>query len=42
MARVVDRLAELTGYSRKTVGKRLDDARSAVLRLAGYPPGGQA
>jgi RNA polymerase sigma factor (sigma-70 family) len=29
-----DEIAELTGYSRKTVGKRLDDARLAVLRLA--------
>jgi RNA polymerase sigma factor (sigma-70 family) len=37
-----DEIAALTGYSRKTVGKRLDDARSAVLRLAGYAPGGEA
>jgi DNA-directed RNA polymerase specialized sigma24 family protein len=37
-----DEIAELTGYSRKTVGRRLDDARSAVLRLAGHAPGGEA
>jgi RNA polymerase sigma factor (sigma-70 family) len=37
-----DEIAELTGYSRKTVGKRLDDARTAVLRLAGHAPGGEA
>jgi RNA polymerase sigma-70 factor (ECF subfamily) len=37
-----EEIAELTGYSRKTVGKRLDDARSAVLRLAGHAPGGEA
>jgi RNA polymerase sigma factor (sigma-70 family) len=30
-----DEIAELTGYSRKTVGKRLDDARQSVLRLGG-------
>jgi RNA polymerase sigma factor (sigma-70 family) len=28
-----EEIAELTGYSRKTVGKRLDDARNVVLGL---------
>jgi hypothetical protein len=28
-----DEITELTGYSRKTVGKRIDDARQTVLRL---------
>jgi len=32
-----DEIAELTGYSRKTVGKRLDDVRQAVLRLSEAP-----
>lgn len=36
-----DEIAELTGYSRKTVGKRLDDAREAVLRLV-HANGGEA
>jgi RNA polymerase sigma factor (sigma-70 family) len=36
-----DEIAELTGYSRKTVGKRLDDAREAVMRLA-HGSGGEA
>jgi len=34
-----DEIAELTGYSRKTVGKRLDEARAAVRLLHG---GGEA
>lgn len=29
-----DEIAEVTGFSRKTIGKRLDRAREAVLRLA--------
>lgn len=29
-----DEIAELTGYSRKTIGKRLDEARELVVRLA--------
>ena len=29
-----DEIAELTGFSRKTIGKRLDRARDAVRRLA--------
>jgi RNA polymerase sigma factor (sigma-70 family) len=37
-----EEIAELTGYSRKTVGKRLDDARQTVLRLAEHAPGGEA
>lgn len=37
-----DEIAELTGYSRKTVGKRLDDARQTVLRLAEQSVGGEA
>lgn len=36
-----DEIAELTGYSRKTVGKRLEGARQMVLSLA-ERPGGEA
>jgi RNA polymerase sigma-70 factor (ECF subfamily) len=32
-----EEIAEVTGLSRKTVGKKLDDARHAVARLAGEP-----
>ena len=35
-----DEIAELTGYSRKTVGKRLDEARKVVLGLGAS--GGEA
>jgi RNA polymerase sigma-70 factor (ECF subfamily) len=35
----LEEIAELIGVSRKTVGKRLDQARDAVLRLAGHPGG---
>jgi RNA polymerase sigma-70 factor (ECF subfamily) len=39
-----EEIAELTGLSRKTVGKRLEQAREAVLRLCTAPiaPGGEA
>jgi DNA-directed RNA polymerase specialized sigma24 family protein len=35
----LEEIAELTGKSRKTIGKRLDQVRSAVQRLS-EPPGG--
>jgi RNA polymerase sigma-70 factor (ECF subfamily) len=35
----LDEIAELTGKSRKTVGKRLEQARAAVVRLSALPGG---
>lgn len=32
-----EEIAEVTGISRKTVGKKLDDVRDAVVRLGGAP-----
>ena len=37
-----DEIAELTGISRKTIGKRLARARDAVLRLSDLPLRGEA
>lgn len=36
----LEEIAELTGKSRKTIGKRLDQVRSAVQRLSEPPAGG--
>jgi RNA polymerase sigma-70 factor (ECF subfamily) len=35
-----EEIATMTGLSRKTVGKKLDDVREAVARLVGPPDGG--
>ncbi len=37
-----EEIAEMTGLSRKTIGKRLDAIRDAATRLAGAPSGGEA